>query len=178
MTKRKHEAAWKLLEQFPIGTHVLVSAIMTDQGKLQRVPGTYTFAINTRQWAPAKTNPFSAWVTGATWKCDGIRRKSSNWSENGNENEGYVSAYLKVTKKTLVLLVRKSMLEKEIAVPVDAVTCPCSGSDVANPRDLAPISPKGYAWTERNRQMMRDDMASWPRDAGGRWISKSKEANK
>lgn len=62
---------------------------------------------------------------------------------------------------------KQVMLEKEIAVPIDAVQPITKEKDVPSP-----ITPKGYVWTERNRQMMREDMVSWPRDARGRWQKK------
>jgi hypothetical protein len=181
MGKIKNKEAWNLLKQFPIGTKVIVSSVMNDvddNGSLQVVPVTDTeshieFRGRRHRWVPVPCDEFEAWVSGAKWLCDGKVETDHYGGGNGYEDyePPYDVTFLAVTKKTPVLLVRRAMFSKEIAVPVDGV----QSADFAAVKGtfLTPPSPltrmPRLSEDHPYRKTMREEMKKWPRDANGRW---------
>jgi hypothetical protein len=164
--KRKNQTAWKLIKRFPIGTCVTVTAVMTDTGKYD-----YTTKQHARHWEASERRAFTAWVCGATWKCNGTIFPGTGYDED------YSPAYLKVTSKVPVLLVRKSMFEKEIAVPVEGVEVATdlsmNGAFFTTAAPLCPGGPQKFL-TEQDRQVLRECAAEMPRGANGRFQAAAK----
>jgi len=182
MGKIKNKEAWNLLKQFPIGTKVIVSSVMNDvddNGSLQVVPVTDTeshieFRGRRHRWVPVPCDEFEAWVSGAKWLCDGKVETESYGGSNGYEDyePPYDVTFLAVTKKTPVLLVRRAMFSKEIAVPVDGVqlvTITGVDGDKKYPPNAPLMKPRSLPADHPYRQAMREEMTTWPRDANGRW---------
>ena len=151
--KSKHKELLEMLRRHPIGTEVTVEMQMF---RLESIPD------KDIRWDPEKCSiPFRAWVTGAKWLCDGVYHRSRGSFDD------YEQGYLKVSKKTPVLLVRRAMFSREIPVPV-------AGVKPVNEEQMTGDPPLTFAytrpWTERDRETLRAEMATIPRDAEGRWM--------
>lgn len=123
-----------------------------------------------RQWVREEySEPRRAVVTGYTHRCDGIYHSASGggYSYDG-EPLDYDGAYLAVTKKHLVVLVRFSAWGPEFNVlRSDIQLAPLDGWSLPSKRGAeAWATPEG----ERAKELLRAEMAAWPRDEKGRWL--------
>jgi len=171
--KRKNTEFLKALKAMPVGTHVIVTAKMYDHGDYPtRIDHGVT--NRTHKWTAVPCGPFHAWVTGATWKCDGEVFPPEHIAPVDWEGEVEdIPSGLKVTHKIPVMLVRTAAFSREIAVPAQAVA-PVTNGTFWGPGDPAPavVSHKQPWLTERARAEMRAEAAAMPRDAKGRFLPK------
>jgi hypothetical protein len=165
--KRKNPEFFRALKNMPVGTHVVVSAEMQDHGK-DTTRTAHGVTNRTHRWVSVPCGPFHAWVTGATWKCDGEVFPPEHIVPYGWEGDvEEIPAGFKVTRKTPVMLVRTAAFSREIAVPVQSV---CRSLHDAK-------APAVKAWkrswlSEGDREEMRTVAAAMPRDPRGRFLRK------
>lgn len=155
--KPKNKALLDAMKAFPIGVAVRVTHHMVRR----------FHQPHRREWVSFEVQPYDAWVVGAKWLCDGVHVSSRGYDED------YEPGYLKVSKKTPVLLVRRAMFSKEVAVPVEGVQV----SDIVvtmNGVFAIPMCPmtaiQAYPYTDRDREEQRGQMKKVPRDEKGRWM--------
>lgn len=157
------------LKAMPVGTHVIVTAKMYDHGDYPtRIDHGVT--NRTHKWTAVPCGPFHAWVTGATWKCDGEVFPPEHITPVDWEGEVEdIPSGLKVARKIPVMLVRTAAFSREIAVPATEVQVYHIQIDAKAP---AVVSHKQSWLTERAREEMRAEAAAMPRDAKGRFLPK------
>jgi hypothetical protein len=174
----KNKELIKLFNGFPIGTPVIVSYKMVDmRGKGEH------------KWTHTPVRPFSAWVCGATYVCNGTVVHGSGGSSFDGEYD-YQPGYLENVTKIPVLLVREYMFGKVYKVPVTGVR-----KSISNNRKEFPDG-SGFQFPESEhdtvlklcksplfsmrmteppplsdelRKVYRDDAARQPRDERGRF---------
>lgn len=165
--KRKNPEFFAALKTMPVGTHVVVTAKMLDNGDPGGSRTAHGIANPTHQWVHHPCSPFHAWVTGATWKCDGEVFPDESVVPRDWDGEGTLSTGWKMTRKTPVLLVRTSAFSREIAVPFHAVQ---PDPDVSTKAPTITGHPRSWL-SELDRQDLRDDVAKMARDPQGRFLS-------
>jgi hypothetical protein len=153
------------LTRFKVGDAVRVKALLTRVKGPRQAGGIYT-----AHWERHPCDRIGV-IVGAGRRYDGERDPggsygSSPWSEEPPDIDppSFVS-----TKTHMVWKVRFGLTNKTGDV-LDADVEPYD-----EPFDL-PIQAGAWEWGERDKQMMRDEMVSWPRDKSGRWVKKEDRA--
>ena len=147
------------LNRFKVGDAVHVKAVIVRirEGALNRAKVT---------WRRSPRNKVGV-IVGASRRYDGQRDPGGTWGPSpfSDEPPDVEPPSLTATKTHMVWKVRFGLTNKPVDV-LDADVEPYEGEF-----DL-PIQEGAWKWNERDRKMMRDEMASWPRDESGRWIKK------
>jgi hypothetical protein len=130
----KNKELIKLFKKFPIGTLVIVSEKMLDM----RGHGEHL-------WSAVPCRPFSSWVCGATYVCNGtvVHGRGGYCGFEGEYD--YEPGYLTNVTKIPVLLVREYMFGRAVRVPVTGVKVAIG----ENYKEFADGS--GYTFPEKER---------------------------
>ena len=143
------------LMEYDIGDWVRVSAV---QRRLRRNDDVL--------WEGRETPSFVARIVGAAIRYNGTRYPAEPYpfSYNGEPYEDS-GPYLAITHTHIFYEVRRGFVNKTVLVAAEDIAL-CSPSDIGKfPYKWANPLP----YTEDSRNMMRREMAQWPRDERGRW---------
>lgn len=145
---------------YPIGTWVAFHFEMVRGRHTVQLSGAFEYHP---YWKEAPTGKeLQGQITGIARRHDGIYRKGGvSCSIDGYFDE---PGYLQITKTHYFYLVRVSLVGKEYLVPMDKVT-------PTTPQRMPFKSGFIYPWSEKDRQRLRADSKTWPRDEKGRWTS-------
>lgn len=94
-------------------------------------------------------NPVAGWVVGFKWLREGV---VTRYFEDGSN--------FRTTKSIPAVVISPWPTKKHVLVPLDSFEL---GGE--------PVPPK-RTWSERDKEIMRVEMKTWPRDAKGKWVKK------
>jgi hypothetical protein len=94
------------------------------------------------------------WIVGERW----IQNGATEWSYGGDDPPVW-----RVKNCVHVLLVTYWPTLKPVHVPFDGYR--------PAPLTVQPY-PTKYRWSERDKDVMRNEMKDWPRDEKGKWVKK------
>lgn len=141
----------ELMGKIILVDHVLHRQFMMDHGNSTE-----------KTWVRMAAEGRPGWVVGERWlqqgsSCWGYGGSSPTWREEGKRIHCLLVCYWPPMKPVFVAF------NDDADWPLD------------NYR-IAPATTKPYRtelpWMSKHREMMRDEMKDWPRDARGRWVKK------
>ena len=160
MSKMKNQKAWEIFRRFPIGTQVKVTHELRNVASDK----------DRRRWGSEAVEPYTAWIVGASWSCDGkvetVHFPKTSFSDAGKET------YLNVVSKKPVFLVKTSMMGLPIKVPIDGINVDTGLFQ------LSPVMATGTALSESARKILSEEAKQKKRDSKGRFVSAKNVKNK
>lgn len=157
----------RLPEDFMLDLMGKVVLVLAELRRTREDDGTYAWCREQpKHRGPVITGKTAGWVVGFRWLQQGKIEPGceSHYGIDGWD-PGDSATFKETGPRVPCLLVAYWPTMKPVRVPLD-------GFEYATDAGLCPIpvSPaRAFVWTDRWREMQRDDMAQHPRDAKGRW---------
>ena len=109
-----------------------------------------------RVWeSEKKSKPMHGRVVGLARKVDGVYHSATC----------YDSGYLEPTNSHVFYQVKLGWLNKPLLVAEEDMVL-----YQPETRPTFPLMPVAYYWSEDDKAIQREEVATWPRDAKGRWM--------